>query len=224
MSQATEQEIVEPVVEGGNKIQTLALPIQNYNLAQPVQLAADLIKGCLESDSANSRAQISNNDAKMMERGWAMVLKEIALAVQFKDLVKGRHERQHFLTVPHDNEVKACSNIPVRRFCEALLNFVYVGIGTDESTMQHWVSMDGEADIKASADHVTTILNTYILPGEGRLTAPVYPTGVLLPSSNLGAAYVREPGTSVPPAGLKDVPDGASVAPAPGSTQQRIQR
>ncbi len=212
----TEQELVDPVVEGGNKIKGFALRIQNYNLVIPAMHAADLIKASLEFDSSNSDGEVSNDDAASAVGGWSMVKKEYELGKEFKDMAKGKHERQHWIVVPSDNEVAMCSNIPFRRFNYALLNFIYVLMGSDEARMQFWIGDRAEGRIDKAILQVDRVMEIYIAPGDERIQAPYYPTGTLEPSTNLGMVNLREPGTSQPPAGIADVPDVASIARSPG--------
>lgn len=214
----TEQELVEPVVEGGNKIKGYPLRIQNYNLVIPAMHAADLIKACLEFDSSNSDAEVSNDDADSAVSGWGMVKTEYALGLEFKDMAKGKHERQHWIVVPSDNEVAMCSNIPYRRFSHAVLNFIYVLMGSDEARMQFWIGDRAEKRIDKAILQVDRVIEIYI-QGEDRIKAPYYPTGTLEPSTNLGMVNLREPGTSQPPAGIADVPDVASIAKSPGKSK-----
>lgn len=220
MGTVTEQKLVNPVVEGGAQIQTHDLKLSNYNLHQPLVIACDLIKGVLECDSANSRAQFSPDDALMVLSGWSLVKQEITLGQEFSNMAKGNHERELWLTVPTDNEVATCSNIQARRLAVALLNLVYVGLGDDSSTMQFYLGPKGRRDLARAAEQVERIIQIYIGDGakEG-VECPVYPTGSLVPFSNLGAVNLREPSTAVPDAGIPDVADGPSSAPVPGQKQ-----
>lgn len=220
MGMVTEQKLVDPVVQGGAQIQTHPLELSNYNLLLPLQAACDLIKGVLECDSANSRAQFSPDDALMVLAGWNLVKTEMTLGHEFSNMAKGKHERSHYLTVPIDNEVATCSNIQARRLAQALLNFVYVGLGDDSSTMQFHLGPKGRRDLDRAAQQVEKVIELYI--GDGQklgMEAPVYPTGTLQPFSNLGSVNLREPSTAVPASGIADVADEASSAPAPGARQ-----
>ena len=159
---------------------------------------------------------MANKDAAMVKNIIDMIDQDIALAKEFRDMSKGRHERTHHITVPIDNEVAMCSNIPMRRFAHALLNFVYVGLGMDEASMQFFVSERGENELDEAWAHVKKIAEVFILPSEARVEAPIYPTGTLEPHTSLGKVLLKEPGTSQPAVGIKDAPDNPSIAPRPG--------
>lgn len=220
MGHVTEQELVAPAVQGGNKIAVHDLKLSNYNLHPALGAAADLIKGVLECDSANSHAQLSPNDAEMINLGWARVKLEFELAEEFKEMAKGAHEREHWLTVPTDNEVATAINIQCGRLGKALLNLIYVGLGADSAKMQFWIGPKAGRDLDKAVAHVDRILEVYV--GEGGDSAaemPEYATGTLVPNSNLGSVNLREPSTMVPNAGVPDVVDGPSIAPRPGERQ-----
>ena len=154
MAHVTEQKIVKAVVQGGNQIQVHALGLSNYNLHPVLTAAADLIKGVLECDSANSHAQMSPNDAQMIKLGWARVTLELGLANEFKEMAKGAHEREHYVTVPIDNEVATMINIQCGRLAKALLNFIYIGIGADSAKMQFWMGPKLGRDVAEAVRHV----------------------------------------------------------------------
>jgi hypothetical protein len=84
MGTITEQVVVDPSVLGGTQIAVHALKLSNYNLHPVLTASADLIKGILECDSANSHAQMSPNDAQMIKLGWDRVKLELSLAEEFK--------------------------------------------------------------------------------------------------------------------------------------------
>ncbi len=220
MGTVTEQHIVEPAVLGGTQIAVHALKLSNYNLHPVLTASADLIKGLLECDSANSHAQMSPNDAQMIALGWGRVKLELELAKEFKEMAKGNHEREHWVTVPTDNEVATAVNIQCGRLGKALLNFIYVGLGADSAKMQFWMGPKLGRDIERALIHVDRIIEVYIADGgDTAAEMPEYATGSLIPSTNLGSVNLREPGTFVPDAGVPDVPDSPSIAPLPGNRQ-----
>jgi hypothetical protein len=220
MGHVTEQKIVEAVVQGGNQIQVHALKLSNYNLHPVLTAAADLIKGILECDSANSHAQMSPNDAQMIKLGWDRVKVELGLAQEFKEMAKGAHEREHYVTVPIDNEVATAINIQCGRLGKALLNFIYVGIGADSAKMQFWMGPKLGRDIQKALEHVDRIIEVFVADGgETAQEMPEFATGTLVPGTNLGAVSLREPSSLVPAAGVPDAPDNPSIAPEPGDRQ-----
>ena len=218
MGTITEQELVDPVVLGGTKISVHALKLSNYNLKTVLSSAADLIKGVLECDSANSHAQMSPNDASMIALGWERVKLEWSLAQEFKEMAKGAHEREHWVTVPTDNEVATATNIQVERLSQAILNLIYVGLGSDSAKMQFWQGPKLGRDFVRAMEHVERIIELYIAQGgDTAAEMPEYPTGTLVPQTDLGFVNLREPATEVPAAGIADVADRDSIAPRPGS-------
>lgn len=221
MGHVTEQTIVETAVLGGTSIAVHALKLSNYNLHPVLCAAADLIKGVLECDSANSHAQMSPNDAQMIQLGWDRVKLELELAEEFKEMAKGAHEREHWVTVPTDNEVSTAINIQCGRLGKSILNFIYVGLGADSAKMQFWMGPKLGRDIEKAVVHVDRIIEIFVAQGgSSAKEMPEFATGTLVPSTNLGSVSLREPASEVPTAGVPDVADRPSIAPLPGTRQK----
>jgi len=211
----TEQVLVAPKVLGGTQIQVHDLKLSNYNLKTVLTSAADLIKGLLECDSANSNAQFSPNDQEMLALAWSRVKVEWGLAQDWKEMAKGRHEREHWITVPTDNEVATCNNIQCQRICEALLNLIYIGLGTDSAAMQFWLGPKIGRDFVKAIGHVDAIILAYT--GDNEM--PEFATGTLVPQTDLGSVNLREAATEQPDVGVPDAADRPSIAPSPGDRQ-----
>jgi len=218
MGTVTEQELIAPQVLGGNAIATHPLKLSNYNLKNVITTAADLIKGVLECDSANSSAQVSPVDAEMVKLGWERVELEWRLSQEFKNLSKGGHEREFWCTIPTDNEVATADNIQAQRLSEALLSLIYIGLGSDSAKMQFYSGPKLIREMEKVMNHVKVIIGIYWADGgETAQEMPEYPTGTLTPQTDLGFVSLREPSTETPEVGVPDVADRPSIAPRPAT-------
>lgn len=111
----TELEVVEQVVNAGRQIKVIKYPMRNYHIFQICEQLAYLILGVMESDSGNSKAQNSARETRNFWNGWGLVKAEYKHAEDFRDSPWATMEYEHFILLPHINEIKQLKNIKCRR-------------------------------------------------------------------------------------------------------------
>jgi len=224
----TELEIVEQVVNPGRQIKVIKYPLRNYHIFNVAEQLAYLIFGIMESDSGNSNAQNSARETRNFWNGWGLIMAEWGHAKLFRDSPWAVMEYEHFVLLPHVNEIKQLGNIKSRRVVYALQHLCRILIGLDSSAMQTWV---GPGDIQAATEsigHAELVFKEYWGTGSGSpddgfdtgIIAPEYAFGELIPDVDLNAGVVYEPSTEQPTKPFPDAPDLPSLAPAPGTTQR----
>ena len=222
----TELEIVEHVVNAGNKIQVHSFPVRNYLLHQVTEPISQLMLGLIESDTSNSASQNSARETRNFWKGWSLVKLEWSQAKEFRDSPKPLHEFQYDILVPTRNEVMTISNVKAKRVVQQLSHLISVLIGLDSASMQTWLGDFEAGEVEVLLAQAEKVIMTYMGSGasdensfDTGVEAPRYAFGQLIPDVDRNSASIWEPSSSQPAAPVGDVPDSPSIAPGPGDRQ-----
>lgn len=208
----TELNIIQPTIEPGRKIDTIAYPISNYRLHCSTIWLSRMAIASLEGDSNNQSVTMTPTDVREHRMQYDAYKTEMQFAMDNNDGPMTTLEDRFNLLLPSPNEIQRTKNVKCKRVIMEICRLARIILSTDAAKSQANISDEDRRKIGRQETILEKAMDLYWGTGvdnsDTGIKMPDYDhVGALMPDLDLDASGLAEASADGVPHGLPDAAD-----------------